>query len=461
MPREHVTTRPTGTSSHPTSFPRRWSVASSGLSRLLALCAAGYGVLAIARGIWPPSHPHGDGPPGLDIRMVPGPVASALTVGLGLTVMLVAHGLARRKRRAWIAAVTALILLAALDVGRPHHLLGLSVTLALLTAMLLCRGQFTGRVDSTMRGTASRAGVLVAALGMITGLTTLTLEADDLVAPAGLGTRILTVLRGSLGVAGPARFSVGHHETQFVLTMVMFTIVGVAVVAYLLLRSAEPAPHRTPDDDAAVDDLLTRFGSRDSLGYFARRADKSVVVSPSGKAAITYRVIAGTALVSADPLGDPEAWPAAITLFLDLCRRNSWVPAVLGCSAQAAQTFGRHGLSVLEIGDEALVEVDAFSLDGRAMRNVRQMVNRVRRLGYTAVVRRLDALSPPSTHSSKRSPRHGESGTPNGAIRWHWDGWAVPIVSSWWPRHRTTTAQRARGLCCNSCRGEPTVGRST
>src|SRR6185312_779788 len=70
------------------------------------------------------------------------------------------------------------------------------------------------------------------------------------------------------------------------------------------------------------------------------------------------------------------------------------VPAVLGCSAPAAQTFARHGLSVLEIGDEALVDVGDFSLDGRAMRNVRQMVNRVRRRGYTATVSRLDHLSP-------------------------------------------------------------------
>jgi len=62
---------------------------------------------------------------------------------------------------------------------------------------------------------------------------------------------------------------------------------------------------------------------------------------------------------------------------------------VLECSAQAAQTFGRQGLSVLEIGDEALIETNDFTLEGRAMRNVRQMANRVRRLGYVASVPRL------------------------------------------------------------------------
>jgi lysyl-tRNA synthetase class 2 len=189
------------------------------------------------------------------------------------------------------------------------------------------------------------------------------------------------------------RFRSPHHETQFQLSLVMFTVVGIAVACYLLLRAAEPSPRRTCADDQVIEALLARHGDRDSLGYFARRTDKSVVTSTSGKAALTYRVIAGTALVSADPLGDPEAWPGAVTNFLELCRYNSWVPAVLGCSAQAAQTFARHGMSVLEIGDEAVVTVAEFSLDGRAMRNVRQMVNRVRRLGYTADVRRIGDLT--------------------------------------------------------------------
>jgi lysyl-tRNA synthetase class 2 len=370
-----------------------WAVASSRLSRIIALGTAGYGVATVIRGIWPPIHPRVDGPPGLNMPLVPGPIAAALTVGLGVVVVLLAHGLARRKRRAWAVAVGALCALAVLDGTRPHHMPVLVITVPLLAALVVCRGQFTGRVDGTMRGTAGRVLALVATMGTAVGLATLSIGADRLKAPADPASRLITVLRGFLGLSGPATFAGAHRQTQFVLTMVTFSVIGVAVAGYLLMRSAEPAPHRSSDDGALVDDLLRRFGERDSLGYFARRSDKSVVRSPSGKAAITYRVIAGTAVVSADPLGDPEAWPAVITEYLELCRRNSWVPAVLGCSARAAQTFARLGLSVLEIGDEAVVEVADFSLHGRAMRNVRQMVNRVRRLGYTATVTRLDQLT--------------------------------------------------------------------
>jgi lysyl-tRNA synthetase class 2 len=46
-------------------------------------------------------------------------------------------------------------------------------------------------------------------------------------------------------------------------------------------------------------------------------------------------------------------------------------------------------LTALELGDEAIVNVADFSLSGRSMRNVRQMVNRVAKHGYVAEVRRL------------------------------------------------------------------------
>jgi lysyl-tRNA synthetase class 2 len=61
----------------------------------------------------------------------------------------------------------------------------------------------------------------------------------------------------------------------------------------------------------------------------------------------------------------------------------------MGCGELAAEVWCREGdLTALELGDEAIVEVADFSLKGRSMRNVRQMVNRVERSGYVAEVHR-------------------------------------------------------------------------
>ncbi|MFF6885569.1 phosphatidylglycerol lysyltransferase domain-containing protein, partial [Streptomyces sp. NPDC012421] len=162
---------------------------------------------------------------------------------------------------------------------------------------------------------------------------------------------------------------------------------------YLALRPEHPAARLTADDETRLRALLERHGGRDSLGHFALRHDKGVVFSPSGKAAVCYRVVSGVMLASGDPIGDVEAWPGAIERFMDEARAHSWTPAVMGCSETGGQVWTREtGLDALELGDEAVIDVDAFSLSGRSMRNVRQMVKRIERNGYTTRVRRVRDL---------------------------------------------------------------------
>jgi lysyl-tRNA synthetase, class II len=66
---------------------------------------------------------------------------------------------------------------------------------------------------------------------------------------------------------------------------------------------------------------------------------------------------------------------------------------VVAASEEGAIAYKRAGLDSLELGDEAVLELDEFSLDGRSMRGVRQAVNRVHRSGYTLDVRRQSQLS--------------------------------------------------------------------
>ena len=109
---------------------------------------------------------------------------------------------------------------------------------------------------------------------------------------------------------------------------------------------------------------------------------------------MSYRVEAGVALARADPVGDPEAWPGAISAFLAMTDRHGWTPAVLGCSERGGTAWARAGLLALEVGDEAVLDTTTFSLTGRAMRDVRQAVNRTERAGYTVVVRRVGDVPP-------------------------------------------------------------------
>jgi lysyl-tRNA synthetase class 2 len=202
------------------------------------------------------------------------------------------------------------------------------------------------------------------------------------------------VLLGLLGVAGPVRFT-SDRAADLVGSMLLgFGLLTAFVTAYFMLRPAAPAAALDPSDEQRLRGLLDRHGRRDSLGYFALRRDKSVVFSASGKAAVAYRVVHGVLLASGDPVGDPEAWPGAIEQALRLARRYAWTPAVIGCGERGATVWARYGLGAYELGDEAVLDVPAFSLCGRPMRGIRQAVARVRRAGVTSAVRRVRDVPP-------------------------------------------------------------------
>ncbi|MFC4110724.1 bifunctional lysylphosphatidylglycerol synthetase/lysine--tRNA ligase LysX [Micromonospora zhanjiangensis] len=220
----------------------------------------------------------------------------------------------------------------------------------------------------------------------------------------GLGYLLLTAFPGSLGSA-QARLSYatekvfggaitvdltrhGHPPGWVNLLLGLFGAVALVAALRTLLLSQRAAAVLHPDDERRIRDLLARYGDRDSLGYFATRRDKAAIFSPTGKAAVTYRVVHGVTLASGDPVGDPEAWGPAIDNWLAQARAYAWTPAVMGASEAGAIAYSRAGLKVLHLGDEAILLSKDFTLDGPDMKPVRQAVNRLERAGYTARVRR-------------------------------------------------------------------------
>lgn len=316
-------------------------------------------------------------------------VARAATVITGLLLLLLSHALRRRKIRAFRAVVILLAAGIVFRVARDFAPGELVLPALMLGALVHYRDEFYAIGDSRTRWRAMYVGLGLVAGSVLIGMLFMSLNARLLVGDNSYAERFEHVMIGLIGLNGPVEFIPGRRGEllQYILSgLGLFT--GVVTV-YLFLRPAEPAPSLSAEDEDRIRDLLTRHGARDSLGYFSLRRDKSVIWSPTGKSCITYRVVSGVMLAGGDPLGDPEAWPGVIKAFMDEADRHAWVPAVMGCSEVGAEVWCREGqLDALEIGDEAFIDVGEFSLDGRSMRNVRQMVNRVARQGYKAEIRR-------------------------------------------------------------------------
>ncbi|CAL8900382.1 bifunctional lysylphosphatidylglycerol synthetase/lysine--tRNA ligase LysX [Kocuria varians] len=333
------------------------------------------------------------------------PVAPSLVsvVVLGLLT----GALVRRKRMAlYLVGITQLggvvwsvlmLVLRATVPGLPHrgHLppwinptLDAVAVLVGLTALVLLwwlRPAFPARTES--RGVVSALAALLGGTVLTVAVTHALLYATTSSAIDNWNVLAQALVR-SLGWTGSRRHyfsTVPPWLPELTSALLALTIV---LAVLIFLRSSSRVASWTPSDEVAVRRLLREHGDEDSLGYFATRRDKSTVFSADGRACVTFRVVGQVSIASGDPVGDPASWPDAVARWLGRSHHYGLLPAVTSASERAARVYAEAGMSVLVMGDEAVLHPDRYSLANSSMTPVRRAVRHARRAGLTTEIAR-------------------------------------------------------------------------
>jgi len=323
-------------------------------------------------------------------KVIPGLVNStAFSTALftSLVLILVASGLRRRKRRAWTIAVIVLAFNLLSDFFRYHyHPLQIIPNAVLLVILLIVRNEFFAISDPATKFQPLYAFAILLSFTIISAIMMLYFRhGHDIVGNPSFKNIFLTVIEGMVGISGPIEFINQRASDAVEFSLAALGIFTIVLPLFLYFRRVKPLPKMSDEDIEIVRKLIRHDVDQDSLGYFATRRDKSVIWAPNKKAGIAYRVEAGVMLASGDPFGEYSLWPAAIDAFLEEAKLHAWTPAVMGASDRGGEVWVEHaGMTAFDIGDEAIIKVKDFTLEGRPMANVRQMVNRIGRKGYVA-----------------------------------------------------------------------------
>lgn len=134
----------------------------------------------------------------------------------------------------------------------------------------------------------------------------------------------------------------------------------------------------------------TALHGRSGQDFLKRASDKSYFFSSTGQSYISYRVAKSFALALGDPVG-PE-WDAerAIEEFVRYCHDHGWRVGFHQVHHDRLPVYERLQFRRMKIGEDAIVDLREFSLQGSAMKEFRNTVNRLGRLGY-----RLERFAPP------------------------------------------------------------------
>jgi len=328
------------------------------------------------------------------------PLARGLAGPLGLALVYVAFGLARRRRNAWRLAVGLLGGATALHVLHSDYS---AVPTALLALVLVSRRQDFQAPGDPEAGPRLlvRAAIFAAC---IYGYGALALWVNRFGAdqPLTVGFCLRETTRALLGLS----LAGSPHLVEGVGSWFGVSVLVLGLAAAALLVHGWLAPWRFRVRQVAQErqrarELVERWGS-DTLAPFVLRADKSYFFDEKERAVLAYTVVGGVAIVSGDPIGPPELLSAVLQRFLVFARERDWRVAVLGVSEHWLPLYRDCGLHALYHGDEAVLDVEDFSLEGRPIRKVRQSVHRLERARYAAC-----ALRPGEIDLSLRAELEG------------------------------------------------------
>ena len=117
-------------------------------------------------------------------------------------------------------------------------------------------------------------------------------------------------------------------------------------------------------------------------------------------------------LLSGDPIGPPGAFGPLLSELRAFADARGLKLGAVGASERLRPRYEQLGLRTLYLGDEAIIELERFSLEGRPIRKVRQSVNRLAKAGYEAELHEVRELDTATIAQIERVIERGRQGAP-------------------------------------------------
>jgi phosphatidylglycerol lysyltransferase len=320
--------------------------------------------------------------------------AHLFTALSGFWLLILATGLLRRKRMAWMLSMGFLSISIVFNLIK-----GLDIEESLFAAILLVllvatRQLYTARSDAPSIAQGAKAllasGLFTLAYGTA-GFFLLDrayrIKYD--VPGAALQTLLMFIEQDNAGIVPITRFAQFFADSIYCVGGITLLYALWMLLRPMLLRG-EPASDMQHRQAKAIVELH----GHSSLAAMTLLNDKAYFFSSTGKSVIAY-VPKGRAVIAlGDPIGPPEEAAEVLRGFQDFCRLNDWLPGFYQTQPDLLDLYRQLGFRALKIGEEAVVDLSTFTISGKSGQDLRSARNKLSRLGH-----RIEFHQPPLSRS--------------------------------------------------------------
>jgi phosphatidylglycerol lysyltransferase len=158
---------------------------------------------------------------------------------------------------------------------------------------------------------------------------------------------------------------------------------SIVLVLFGVARLIGFAPHQAPPPaDAELDDAAKAIAmQRSTYPFLVYLRDKSLLFNDDRTAFVMYGVQGRTWVAMGDPVGPEERLNDVVRLFLERCDDFGGVPVFYEVSKTHLHRYADFGLTFVKLGEQAKVDLTAFTLEGSQAARYRQAIRRLEKDG--------------------------------------------------------------------------------
>lgn len=178
------------------------------------------------------------------------------------------------------------------------------------------------------------------------------------------------------------RFS-QHADAPRFLRSTFAVLGGTAVLAFWRLMRHAPADPALPDAAVLARAAHVIANTEDTRANLALLGDKALLIDDADRAMVMYGVEGRSWVALGDPVGDDDAAEDLAWRFRELADRHGGWPVFYEVGTARLPLYIDLGLSLLKLGEEAIVPLADFGLEGNRRKGLRRAVKDGEKRGVT------------------------------------------------------------------------------
>ena len=188
-------------------------------------------------------------------------------------------------------------------------------------------------------------------------------------------------LVGSADLVPASRFA-----KDFILSINIFGFLSISFLFYAIIRPYIIKGSASPEELSKAKMILSKFG-RSGLDYFKTYRDKMVYIPEESETFVAYRVTGNYAVVLENPVAEnPEKMKECIELFDRYCYENGLKSIYYRVPEESLAIYQSLSKKSLFMGQEGIVDLYTFTLEGGRNKALRNGLNKVSERGFKSTI---------------------------------------------------------------------------